>query len=158
MDRDKLMGAYGRAVGLKNSLPSSGVVDGIIFDDYNHIVSTLTELLGGEINSFTLPHSARGGSGLSTWVDVNVIYSRSSQLVSFLEHRYHVDSKIVEIGSLYNSISDTDLKSRCSDLLSATGNFDRVINQATQVLEDRIRVKSGADNRLTGAPAIIPLT
>jgi hypothetical protein len=36
-------------------------------------------------------------------------------------------------------IKDEILKKRCLDLLQAAGNFDRVINQATQVLEARLR-------------------
>lgn len=36
-------------------------------------------------------------------------------------------------------IVDEDLRKRCSDLLSAPRCFDRVINQATQVLEARLR-------------------
>ncbi len=36
-------------------------------------------------------------------------------------------------------IKDSVLKKRCLDLLSAPGSFDRVINQATLVLEDRLR-------------------
>ena len=55
------------------------------------------------------------------------------------------------IGSIDNSIipskeiepilpiKDEILKTRCLDLLQAPGNFDRVINQATQVLEARLR-------------------
>lgn len=38
-------------------------------------------------------------------------------------------------------INDDVLKNRCLDLLNSPGNFDRVINQATQVLETRIRSK-----------------
>lgn len=36
-------------------------------------------------------------------------------------------------------IRDETLRKRCLDLLKAPGNFDRVINQATQVLEARLR-------------------
>ena len=36
-------------------------------------------------------------------------------------------------------IKDETLRKRCSDLLKAPGSFDRVINQATQVLETRLR-------------------
>jgi len=36
-------------------------------------------------------------------------------------------------------IRDQTLRRRCLDLLKAPGNFDRVINQATQVLEARLR-------------------
>lgn len=42
-------------------------------------------------------------------------------------------------------IKDNELKQRCSDLLSAPGNYDRVIREATTVLEDRIRSKCPHD-------------
>ena len=38
-------------------------------------------------------------------------------------------------------IGDTELRSRCADLLSSPGRYDRVIREATTVLEDRIRSK-----------------
>jgi hypothetical protein len=83
-----------------------------------------------------------------------VLHGRLGQLISYLEHVYFLNSHIVEIGSLYNSIKDAELKSRCSDLLSAAGNFDRVINQTTLVLEDRIRTKSGVDKPLAGVQLV----
>src|SRR5450759_3014699 len=39
-------------------------------------------------------------------------------------------------------IQDNELRDRCGDILLASSKFDRPINQATQVLEDRIRKKS----------------
>lgn len=39
-------------------------------------------------------------------------------------------------------IHDKELRDRCLDLLGANSKFDRVINQASQVLEDRIRLKA----------------
>lgn len=47
-------------------------------------------------------------------------------------------------------IQDQELRSRCQDILMASSNFDRPINQATQVLEDRIRKKAQATGRLVG--------
>jgi len=38
-------------------------------------------------------------------------------------------------------IKDDELRSRCSDLLSAPGLYDRVIRESTTILEDRIRNK-----------------
>ena len=55
----------------------------------------------------------------------------------------NLDEKIMELGSLINAIENQELKDRCLDLLTARGKFDRVINQATLVLEDTIRQKSG---------------
>ena len=65
-----------------------------------------------------------------------------------------VHSHVVEVGSLYNAIQDPELKERCSDILSAAGNFDRVVNQATQVLEDRIRRLSDGDRNTVGVALI----
>lgn len=39
-------------------------------------------------------------------------------------------------------IEDQELRSRCQDILMASANFDRPINQATLVLEDGIRKKA----------------
>lgn len=42
-------------------------------------------------------------------------------------------------------INDNELRQRCSDLLSAPGNYDRVIREATTVLENRMRTKCPHD-------------
>jgi uncharacterized protein (TIGR02391 family) len=47
-------------------------------------------------------------------------------------------------------IQDPQLRSRCTDILLARSSFDRPINQATQILEDRIRRKAEPTARLVG--------
>lgn len=47
-------------------------------------------------------------------------------------------------------VEDRELLSRCQDILMASTNFDRPINQATLVLEDRIRKKSQSTQGLVG--------
>ena len=47
-------------------------------------------------------------------------------------------------------LQDTELQERCTDLLMAKRYFDRPINQATLILEDRIRKKSLPPQRLVG--------
>ncbi|MDD3285176.1 MAG: TIGR02391 family protein [Patescibacteria group bacterium] len=47
-------------------------------------------------------------------------------------------------------IEDKELLDRCGDILLASKNFDRPINQATLVLEDRIRTKSQPTKKLVG--------
>jgi uncharacterized protein (TIGR02391 family) len=51
-------------------------------------------------------------------------------------------------------IEDPELRDRCTDILLASSKFDRPINQATQVLEDRIRKKSAPTSRLVGEPLV----
>jgi Protein of unknown function (Hypoth_ymh) len=47
-------------------------------------------------------------------------------------------------------IEDDELRNRCTDILIAPRNFDRPINQATLVLEDRIRKKAAPSKKLVG--------
>jgi len=47
-------------------------------------------------------------------------------------------------------VQDPELRERCQDMLMASRNFDRAINQATQVLENRIRKKARPEKRLVG--------
>jgi uncharacterized protein (TIGR02391 family) len=48
------------------------------------------------------------------------------------------------------SIQDMELRKRCADLLLAKSRFDRAVNQATLVLEDRIRNKAKPQAKLVG--------
>jgi len=47
-------------------------------------------------------------------------------------------------------IQDQELRERCQDILLASANFDRPVNQATLVLEDRIRRRAQPPGRLVG--------
>jgi uncharacterized protein (TIGR02391 family) len=47
-------------------------------------------------------------------------------------------------------VQDPELQSRCADILLASANFDRPVNQATLVLEDRIRRKAEPPKKLVG--------
>jgi hypothetical protein len=47
-------------------------------------------------------------------------------------------------------IEDDQLRDRCVDILLASSNFDRPINQATQILEERIRNKAKPPVNLVG--------
>lgn len=53
-------------------------------------------------------------------------------------------------GAIEYLIEDNELRDRCQDLLLAPKNFDRAINQATLVLEDRIRKKSEPPSKMVG--------
>ena len=149
------LGFYARLLGLRSSLPITIYAAGELGSDYNSIVNRLCKELGEAPDDYVLPHSAfHQDAGHRLRVYVEVLRAKLSQLIAYLEHVYHLNTSIIEIGSLYNSIHDAELKERCSDLLSAPGNFDRVINQATQVLEDRIRKKSGIDKDLVGVQLV----
>jgi len=153
-EQETLRIAYARALGLRNAAPHQGTTPGL-GTDVNDIVQMIQPIVGAIAHSFAIrePYIWRSQDG-TYYCDAVVIQGKLAQIVSYLEHLYHINDQILEIGSLYNSIKDTELKSRCADLLSAPGNFDRVINQATLVLEDRIRTKSQIDKPLTGVPLV----
>lgn len=51
-------------------------------------------------------------------------------------------------------LQDSVLRSRCLDLLAASSRYDRAINQATLILEDRIRKKAKPPSPMTGEPLV----
>lgn len=133
----KLRGLYGRLTSLKKTLPESSSIKESYADDFNAIVRDLATNIQENLDSFLI-----SGSNKYIYVESNMLLSKIEQLVGYLDNTYFVQESIIDISSLYNIISDNDLKQRCSDLLSATAAFDRAINQATQILENRIREKS----------------
>ena len=152
MEREKLKKLYGRLKSIDALASSQREVTVELKNDYNKLVQELSEILKEDLKSFfshAVPDSPFG---------INIIQAphlreKTIQLVSHLEYGYNLSEHVIEIGSIYNSLTDKELKDRCSDLLSASSNFDRVINQATQVLEDRIRNKSGL-NTLNGVDLV----
>lgn len=75
-------------------------------------------------------------------------------IIEYLKN-YYIESgeyQISKVGYLYNSIEDGDIKARCGDILLGEGPYDRAINQATQILEDRIKNKAELkDTKLIGS-------
>lgn len=83
--------------------------------------------------------------------------NKISPIISYLKNSYleNGEYQIAKIGYLYNSIEDSEIRERCGDLLLGESAFDRAINQATQVLENRIKFKSGLqDSPLIGSPLV----
>jgi hypothetical protein len=148
----KLRGLYGRLTGLKYSLPSGSITPETIAMDFNKLVVELGQTLGESLSDFVIHPTDGYNSGGGKWYYyTEILRSKVEQLLGYLNSAHFTSEKIVEIGSLYNVILDKNLKDRCSDLLTAAGAFDRAINQATLVLEDRIRAKASLqDANLSG--------
>lgn len=153
MDRVKLQKLYGRLKGLKDIVSTDGYIIIDLIDDYNSTVCEAQKILNEDLESFKVKKYRIHNTDPKT---TNSYYLKDKliQFISFLEYGFKLSEEVVEIGSIYNSIKDEELKSRCSDILSAPSNFDRVINQATQVLENRIRTKSGLDRSFVGIKLI----
>jgi len=153
MDRVKLQKCYGRLKGLKNIVSTDDYIVIDLISDYNTTVCEAQKILDEDLESFIVKKCRIHNSDPKT---TNSYYLKDKliQFISFLEYGYKLSEEIIEIGSIYNSIKDEELKSRCADILSAPSNFDRVINQATQILENRIRTKSGLDRSFVGIKLI----
>jgi Protein of unknown function (Hypoth_ymh) len=153
VDRTQLRAAYARLKGLERVIPDGdNVVHGSVGLDFNDICDLLNTLLSEDTSIYRIERSSFYNDG--RYCHSQVAKSKALQLISYLEYVYNVSNHIIEIGSLYNSIQDDEMRRRCSDLLSAPDSFDRVINQATVILEDRIRKKAGVDAPLTGAQLV----
>ena len=153
MDRIKLQKCYGRLKGLKDIVPTDDYIAIELINDYNSIVDEVQKTVSEDLKIFkVIDYKLIKGDYDSTFSSylINKLY----QFIPFLEYGYKLSEEVIEIGSIYNSIKDEELKNRCADILSAPNNFDRVINQATQVLEDRIRTKSGLDRSFVGIKLI----
>lgn len=157
MDYEKAKKLYGRLKGLQQHAFHSTSIYGDAGEGFNKIVQNLKEALEDtEILTFLLPSDAFYSSQVSheLFCSIDRLQNRILELVSYLEYGYNLTDRVITTGSIYNSIKDEKLKNRCSDILAAPGNFDRVINQATQVLEDRIRTKARLDRSFIGVTLV----
>lgn len=149
-DIQKLRIYYGALNGFLGALSSSdSAVTNRMAQDYQHIFEKIAEIVEIDL-TYLAPNTLKFSdySYSDGMRDMRVerieLVSKAKQLRGILESGYNVSDKIVQIGSLFNAIKDEELRSRCGDLLVANGHFDRVINQATQILETRIQSKSGS--------------
>lgn len=142
---------YGALSGLLDTITitSDTILSERLLSDYNKIHEGINAIVDFDLSylkASTVKVSDYGfgdGTPKNKFEKVELI-SKCRQLRGILESAFNISDKIVQIGSLYNSIKDEELRSRCGDLLTAHDHFDRVVNQATQILEDRIKIKSGS--------------
>ena len=131
---------------------SKYVSDKLCFN-YNQILQMIINIIGDDsLKLFSIdPEEYRNRS-----LTIGEMENHICPVIEYIRNFYIEDGEhqITTVGYLYNSIDDNDIRSRCGDILLGEGPFDRAINQATQILEDRIKEKAG----LKGTPLIgIPL-
>lgn len=154
IDREALKICYARLRGIANALPPSGnSINGSIVDDINGIAARLSGLIEGLSEPFEIPRT-RETMMMSGHVQGPIVHSKVQQMITYLEMVHHIGREILEIGTLFNSIKDDELRARAGELLMAPDHFDRVINQATLVLEHRIRTKAGVGTELVGVALV----
>lgn len=157
IDMTKLRMLYGSLVGMREALAlCNQLFEKMLGDSYSATVQDLATLLGTDLSQFELPPKIYDKYG---YVDTSrarkeYLEGKLMPLISFLEYGYHLNEEVVEVGTLYGSLEDEELRARCADILSARNNFDRVVNQATMILEDRVRRKAKDSTSLTGTQLV----
>ncbi len=148
----KLKKLYAQLVGMNRGIyHDKNPVKLEITKDYDNLVDQIALTVDENLESFKIPESAYDTYGINEkMADGEIVIFKIDKLSAYLEIGFNLNEKIKEVGSLVNVIEDQELRDRCLDLLTASSKFDRVINQATLILEDRIRDKAGISERLQG--------
>lgn len=144
MDKQyKIKKIYYLLLGLYETIDGKGILipEKLIYQ-YNDMIEDLEIHLGEDLSSYIIQEDEKYSdkSYFST-----VLKHQIYPIIKYLEnmHINSSDYQINKVGYLYRSIGDKDLKDRCGDILLGETAFDRAVNQATQILEDRIKIKAG---------------
>ncbi|HZL82227.1 MAG TPA: TIGR02391 family protein [Candidatus Deferrimicrobium sp.] len=157
IDMARLRMLYGSLTGMREALSlTNEFFYKELGDDYSAAVRDLAILLSQDLSRFQLPEGIYDKYSYEPLLQArkSFLEGKLIPLISFLECGYHLNEEVVEVGTLYGSLEDEELRGRCADILSARNNFDRVVNQATMVLEDRIRRKARDSSGLTGTSLV----
>lgn len=150
MPDDAVLEIYGRVKGLERAIaqvPTTSPIHSSTGKDISRCAQDLSSVSGKDYSYLAVEERYYVRNSQNFWfMPRQLANSKIFQLVNILESQYGCGERGIEAGIAYNFIQDVQLKSRCSDLLSHHKHFDRVINQATQVFEERIREISGLNN------------
>ena len=146
-------------------------IDGTYGDDYNDILSKLMSVsqVGKLVYAeFALPTDSwrqLPSSSVGKQVNAARLRSKIAQLSAVLKtQRETFSNKSLKIEYPLNSsdtitfyFADSELDSRCRDLINAHDHYDRAVNQATLILENRIKGKFPEYSEMNGLPLISKL-
>lgn len=137
-----------------NNSRSDRFVSSMLCHNFNILLQQLIDKLGDDsLSLFKIQFEEYDQRSLT----MGEMENHLCPVIEYVKNFYIEDGEhqITKVGYLYNSIEDSDIKSRCGDILLGEGPFDRAINQATQILEDRIKEKACLNNtNLIGIPLI----
>lgn len=157
IDMTKLRMLYGSLIGMREALAlCNQLFEKMLGDSYSATVQDLAMLLGKDLSQYELPLNiyAEYGYVQTPRARKEYLEGKLMPLISFLEYGYHLNEEVAEVGTLYGSLEDEELRKRCADILLGRDSFDRAVSQATMVLEDRIRRKAKDASNLTGTQLV----
>lgn len=157
IDMNKLRMFYGSLIGMREALAlTTQLFYKALGDDYSATVQDLAVLLAQDLSRYQLPEGIYDKYDYESALRApkGFLEGKLIPLISSLEHEYHLNQEVASIGSLYGSLEDEELRRRCADILLGQNSFDRAVNQATEVLEERIRRKTRDSSGLTGTSLV----
>lgn len=125
-----------------------------VANQFNNYVDELGDILNENLHGYKIDSSEKYDN--DSYNPYSFLF-QLNQMLTYLEnmHINSSDYQISKVGYLYNSIEDKELHDRCGDILLGETAFDRAINQATQILEDRIKKKANLEKtNLIGIPLV----
>jgi len=137
------------------SVKNTDYVEIFVVNDYNGIITELANTTQDNLSFLLIPSSEASamGSGIYRYKGI-ILKTKLDQAIEFVQAKYEITGGISNLGNVIKSIADPEIKERCLDILGADGNFDRVIREATTILEDRIRKVSGLNSSYYGVKLI----
>ena len=143
---------YYLLVGMEKSIRESQnekFVSKRLYNKYNELMIKLYELVDDKLLKYFMIDT----NEFNAYLTIGEMRNHICPVIEYLKNMY-IESgeyQINKVGYLYNSIEDKDIKERCGDILLGDNAFDRAINQATQILETKIKKKAGlSDSKLLG--------
>ena len=157
IDMTKLRRLYGSLIGMREALAlCNQLFEKMLGDSYSAAVQDLAILLGRDLSQYELPLNiyAEYGYVQAPRARKEYLEGKLIPLISSLEYEHHLNEEAASVGSLYGSLEDEELRRRCADILLGKDSFDRAVNQATEVLEERIRRKAKDESDFTGTQLV----
>jgi hypothetical protein len=124
-------------------------VDLVVYRDFVDIIDKIGAIIKQDISFL---HKNVDHQGM-VYINAPILKLRVSQALSYITESLSAELGIEQTNMILNSLRDSELRGRAADLLIADAEFDRAVNQATLVLEERIRRKVGPAlaGKMTGA-------
>ena len=156
IDKAEIKKIYYLLLGIYNSVSDSkeNCVGTQVCLKFNDLLKNLNKNINDEMLDYFI---ITPGEMNGRYLTVGEMKNHVCPIIEYLKNLYMEsgDYQITKVGYLYNSIEDGDIKARCGDILLGDGPYDRAINQATQILEDRIKDKAGLSEKpLIGIPLV----
>jgi len=155
LEKAKLKKLIARLSGIREVVSKDPYVRKEVGDDFNKTIKQISKVLEEDLTEFFLEDNFwHLNPYKEKYCSSDIIINKLLQAISYLENELNSNQNSDEINILFNSINDEELRSRCADILVAQSHYDRVINQSTLVLENRIRKKADAERNLVGVQLV----